>query len=85
MWLQSRTAAKKRRCRLQSVTFASRLGAVGHGSKTRPKRFWMSVTVIILSMTILALCQVAALTVWFSASAVVPSILREFPLTSTQI
>jgi MFS family permease len=37
------------------------------------------------SVALLALCQVAALALWFSASAVVPSILREHPLTPLQV
>lgn len=37
------------------------------------------------SITILSLCEVAALALWFSASAVVPSILAEYPLTDTQV
>jgi MFS family permease len=36
------------------------------------------------SIGLLALCEVAALALWFSASAVVPSILREYPLTQLQ-
>ena len=37
------------------------------------------------SIALLALCQVAALALWFSASAVTPSILREYPLTPLQV
>jgi MFS family permease len=37
------------------------------------------------SIALLAVCQVAALALWFSASAVVPSILREHPLTPLQV
>src|SRR5260370_28775097 len=37
-----------------------------------------------LSIGLLALCEVAALALWFSASAVVPSILREYPLSPLQ-
>lgn len=37
------------------------------------------------SIALLALCQVAALSLWFSASAVTPSILREHPLTPLQV
>ncbi len=37
------------------------------------------------SIALLALCQVAALALWFSASAVVPSILSEHPLTPLQV
>ncbi|HEY1415038.1 MAG TPA: MFS transporter [Caulobacteraceae bacterium] len=37
------------------------------------------------SIALLALCQVAALALWFSASAVVPSMLREFPLSGAQV
>jgi MFS family permease len=37
------------------------------------------------SVGLLALCQVAALALWFSASAVVPSILRQYPLTPLQV
>jgi hypothetical protein len=33
------------------------------------------------SMALLALCEVAAMVLWFSASAVVPSIAAEFTLT----
>jgi MFS family permease len=36
------------------------------------------------SIGLLALCEVAALALWFSASAVVPSILRQYPLTQLQ-
>src|SRR5579872_3248100 len=36
------------------------------------------------SIGLLALSEVAALALWFSASAVVPSILREYPLTPLQ-
>jgi MFS family permease len=38
-----------------------------------------------VSIGLLALCEVAALSLWFSASAVVPSMVREFPLTGAQI
>jgi hypothetical protein len=34
------------------------------------------------SITIIAVCQVAAMAVWFSASAVVPALLAEYPLSS---
>jgi MFS family permease len=37
------------------------------------------------SITLLALCEVAALALWFSASAVVPSILLDYQLSDTQI
>jgi MFS family permease len=37
-----------------------------------------------VSIGLLALCEVAALALWFSASAVVPSILREYPLSPLQ-
>ncbi len=37
------------------------------------------------SIGLLALCEVAALALWFSASAVVPSIIAEYPLSDTQI
>src|SRR5260370_37644611 len=37
------------------------------------------------SIVLLALCQVAALALWFSATAVTPSILRSYPLTPTQV
>ena len=37
------------------------------------------------SIGLLALCEVAALALWFSASAVVPSILLEYQLTPAQI
>lgn len=37
------------------------------------------------SIAILAVCEVAALGLWFSASAVVPSILAEYPLSGTQV
>ncbi|MBT3396965.1 MAG: MFS transporter [Alphaproteobacteria bacterium] len=37
------------------------------------------------SITLLAICEVAALALWFSASAVVPSILAEYPLSDTQV
>lgn len=37
------------------------------------------------SIVLLALCEVAVLALWFSASAVVPSILAEFPLSDTQV
>lgn len=36
------------------------------------------------AVTLLALCQVAAMALWFSASAVVPSLTVEYSLTSTQ-
>ena len=36
------------------------------------------------SLALLALCEVAAMALWFSASAVVPSIAAEFTLTPTQ-
>jgi MFS family permease len=38
-----------------------------------------------VSIGLLALCEVAALSLWFSASAVVPSMVREFPLTDAQV
>ncbi len=38
-----------------------------------------------LSIGLLALCEVAAMALWFSASAVVPSIVIEFPLTPSQV
>ena len=37
------------------------------------------------SIGLLALCEVAALALWFSASAVVPSILIDYSLTPTQV
>jgi MFS family permease len=37
------------------------------------------------SIALLALCEVAALAVWFSASAVVPSLLLEYPLSAMQV
>lgn len=37
------------------------------------------------SIALLAICEVAALALWFSASAVVPSILAEYPLNDTQV
>ena len=37
------------------------------------------------SIGLLALCEVAALALWFSASAVVASILIDYPLTPTQV
>jgi predicted MFS family arabinose efflux permease len=37
------------------------------------------------SIALLAACEVAALAVWFSASAVVPSLVAHYPLTDTQI
>ncbi|WP_417430065.1 MFS transporter [Kiloniella sp.] len=37
-----------------------------------------------ISLTILALCQVAAMALWFSASAVLPSLIEEYSLTSFQ-
>jgi MFS family permease len=36
------------------------------------------------ALSILALCEVAAMALWFSASAVVPSIAQEYPLSATQ-
>ena len=33
------------------------------------------------SITIIALCQVAAMALWFSASAVIPSLVAEFGLS----
>ena len=39
----------------------------------------------LLSIGLLALSEVAALAVWFSASAVVPSILKEYPLTPAEV
>ncbi len=39
----------------------------------------------LLSITILALCNVAVLAVWFSASAVIPSISAEYHLSAVQI
>ncbi|HKX09735.1 MAG TPA: MFS transporter [Stellaceae bacterium] len=39
----------------------------------------------IFSIALLALCEVAALALWFSASAVVPSILIDYSLTPTQV
>ncbi len=38
-----------------------------------------------LAIALLAVCQVAALALWFSATAVTPSILRSYPLTPTQV
>ena len=37
------------------------------------------------SIGLLALCEVAALALWFSASAVVPSLVVEYPLSDTQV
>ena len=37
-----------------------------------------------VSLAVLAICEVAAMALWFSASAVVPSIAAEFTLTPTQ-
>jgi MFS family permease len=37
------------------------------------------------SVALLALCEVSAMAVWFSASAVVPSLTAEFALTPTQV
>ncbi|MBT4889544.1 MAG: MFS transporter, partial [Rhodospirillales bacterium] len=39
----------------------------------------------IRSLAILAACEVAAMALWFSASAVVPSMALEFPLSATQV
>jgi len=39
----------------------------------------------ITSIALLALCEVAALALWFSASAVVPSMRADFPLSDTQV
>ena len=39
----------------------------------------------IASITLLALCEVAAMSLWFSASAVVPSIAAEYPLSDLQV
>ena len=36
------------------------------------------------ALGILAVCEVAAMALWFSASAVVPSMMAEYPLTATQ-
>ncbi len=36
------------------------------------------------SLALLAICEVAALSLWFSASAVIPSLRLEFPLTADQ-
>ena len=36
------------------------------------------------SLTLLALCQVAAMALWFSATAVLPALIREFQLSSFQ-
>src|SRR4051794_33187626 len=38
-------------------------------------------TTKLASVTIIALCQVAALALWFSASAVVPSLIEEYALS----
>ena len=38
-----------------------------------------------VSIALLALCEVAALSLWFSASAVAPSMTREFHLTPAQV
>ncbi len=38
-----------------------------------------------MSIALLAFCEVAALVLWFSATAVVPSISAEYPLSSQQI
>ena len=37
------------------------------------------------SLTLLAVCQVAAMTLWFSATAVVPSLRDEFAIGATQV
>ncbi|HER26117.1 MAG TPA: MFS transporter [Rhodospirillales bacterium] len=37
------------------------------------------------SIGLLALCEVAVLALWFSASAVVPSLVTQYPLTDTEI
>lgn len=39
----------------------------------------------IMSIALLAICEVAALALWFSASAVVPSMLLDYQLSDTQI
>ena len=39
----------------------------------------------VVSIALLAICEVAALSLWFSASAVVPSILREYALSAAQV
>ena len=39
----------------------------------------------IASLTLLAVCQVAAMTLWFSATAVVPSLRAEFAIGATQV
>ena len=41
----------------------------------------LSATTKLASVTIIALCQVAALALWFSASAVVPALVREYGLS----
>src|SRR5262249_23184219 len=38
-----------------------------------------------ISIGLLAICQLAALAVWFSATAIVPSVLLEHALTQTQV
>ncbi len=37
------------------------------------------------ALSILAVCEVAAMALWFSASAVVPSITAQYPLSATQV
>ncbi len=37
------------------------------------------------AIALLSLCEVAVLVLWFSATAVVPSLLREYPLTDQQV
>ncbi len=39
----------------------------------------------VYSIALLAICEVAALALWFSASAVVPSLLTEYRLSDTQV
>ena len=39
----------------------------------------------IVAVALLAVCEVAALVLWFSATAVVPSIVEEYPLSSQQV
>lgn len=49
-------------------------------SYTAPDRRLFAATSKLASVAIIALCQVAALALWFSASAVVPSLVKEYGL-----
>src|SRR5579872_2894236 len=51
----------------------------------RPAKRTAAGSAKIFSIALLALCEVAALALWFSASAVVPSILIDYALTPTQV